>query len=229
MRKLIILFTLFTCFISFGQLRVIEDNNYNPTLLNEAIPFYNNGVVAIKNKKYNLAIENLKEVIVLDPYFTDAYDMIAVAYRRINQLDTAIEYYKRSLKIFPKNRLAQNNLGMTYIQDYQYIKAEEVYKNLLNLNGISQESSESKILLNAEPYYGLCRVYFYENKYDLAIFNGNKAYDVWKQDLPLYASDALYLVALSYLNKGDETQGVIVLRQSATLGNKNAQNRLQDY
>ena len=102
MRKLIILFTLFTCFISFGQLRVIEDNNYNPTLLNEAIPFYNNGVVAIKNKKYNLAIENFKEVIILDPYFTDAYDMIAVAYRRIDQFDTAIEYYKRSLKIFPK-------------------------------------------------------------------------------------------------------------------------------
>lgn len=47
MRKLIIFFTLFTCFISFGQLRVIEDNNYNPTLLNEAIPFYNNGVIVL--------------------------------------------------------------------------------------------------------------------------------------------------------------------------------------
>ena len=129
----------------------------------------------------------------------------------------------------PKNRLAHSNLGLTYIQGNQFNKAEEIYKKLFKLNAISQESSEFKTVLNAEPHYGLCRVYFYKRDYDLAIFNGNKAYNIWKDNLPLYASDALYIVALSYLNKGEQTQGVKILRKAADLGNKMAKKQLLNY
>ena len=229
MKKFILLSILLISFNTYGQLRVIEDNNYNPTLLKEAIPIYNDGIEAFENQMYNLAIENFKKVIDLDPYFTDAYDMIAIAYRRTDQIESAIEYYKRSLKIFPKNRLAHSNLGLTYIQGNQFNKAEEIYKKLFQLNAISQESSEFKTVLNAEPHYGLCRVYFYKRDYDLAIFNGNKAYNIWKDNLPLYASDALYIVALSYLNKGEQTQGVKILRKAAELGNKMAKKQLLNY
>ena len=118
-------------------MRTVNDNVYNPTLVKEAIPLYNDGTNAIESRNYKLAIQKFRKVILLDPNFTDCYDNLAVCYRRIEKLDSAIYYYKISLKIFPKNRLALNNLGLTYLEKNQFKEAEITYRQSLKLNSNS--------------------------------------------------------------------------------------------
>jgi Tfp pilus assembly protein PilF len=229
MKKLVLTTSLFITFISvYSQDRFLQDNVYKPTLIPEARELYNEGTTALENKKYTIAIQKLRKVISLDPNFTDSYDNIAVCFRRTNQLDSAIFYYNKSLKLYPKNRLALNNLGVAYLQNKQFDNAEETYKKSLLLNSNSIETDEAEIEYNGEPYYGLCRTYFYQNKYELAVVNGNQAYELWKVKLPLYASDALYIVGLSYINKGDRKKGIIALKESSSLGNQYAKEALKD-
>lgn len=229
MKKLLVLLFLYIPFHSiYCQIRTSQDNVYNPTLIPEAIELYNEGTIAFENKKYTLAIQKFKKVISIDPKFTDSYDNLAVCFRRINQLDSAIFYYDKSLKLYPKNRLALNNLGLAYIENNQFDKAEDIYIKSLGLNPTNKESDEAEIEYKGEPYYGLCRTYFYQKKYELAIVNGNQAYELWKVKLPLYASDALYIVGLSYLNKGDRENGLIALKKSSSLGNLNAKEVLKE-
>ena len=230
MKKLLVSLALFISFNSIhSQLRVLKDNVYNPTLINEAIPIYNDGAAALDNKKYEIAIQKFRKVISLDPNFTDCYDMIAVCFRRTKQIDSAIVYYNRSLKIFSKNRLALNNLGMTYLEDSNYLKAEETYHRSLELNSNSIETDVSELEMNGEPYYGLCRTYFYQKKYELAIVNGNKAYELWKSKLPIYAADALYVVGLSYINNEDKSKGLIALKKSSSMGSQEAKEFLKKF
>jgi tetratricopeptide (TPR) repeat protein len=229
MKKIVVFLLLIYSFHSgYSQDRTSEDNVYNPTLIPEARELYNEGTIACENKKYTIAIQKFKKVILIDPKFTDSYDNLAVCFRRTNQLDSAIFYYNKSLKLYPKNRLALNNLGVAYIDNNQFDKAEEIYKKSLGLNPLNIETDEAEIGYNGEPYYGLCRTYFYQKKYELAIVNGNQAYELWKVKLPLYASDALYIVGLSYLNKGDREKGLIALKKSSSLGNLNAKEVLKE-
>lgn len=214
--------------IAISQLRTVNDNVYNPTLVKEAIPLYNDGTNAIESRNYKLAIQKFRKVILLDPNFTDCYDNLAVCYRRIEKLDSAIYYYKISLKIFPKNRLALNNLGLTYLENNQSKEAEITYRQSLKLNSNSIETNESEIELNGEPYYGLCRTYYYQKKYDAAILNGELAYEIWNSKLPLYASDALFIVGLSYINKGDNIKGINTIKKSAKMGSSNAADFLKN-
>jgi tetratricopeptide (TPR) repeat protein len=222
MKNVFLLIFLNISYIAISQLRTVNDNVYNPTVVKEAIPLYNAGTNAIESRNYKLAIQKFRKVILLDPNFTDCYDNLAICYRRIEKLDSAIYYYKISLKIFPKNRLALNNLGLTYLDKNQFKDAEITYRQSLKLNSNSIETNESEIELNGEPYYGLCRTYFYQKKYDLAINNGETAYKIWESKLPLYASDALFIVGLSYLNKGDKINGLNKIKKSAKMENENA-------
>ncbi|MEO0038340.1 MAG: hypothetical protein RIQ59_1551, partial [Bacteroidota bacterium] len=41
--------------IAISQLRTVNDNVYNPTLVKEAIPLYNDGTNAIESRNYKLA------------------------------------------------------------------------------------------------------------------------------------------------------------------------------
>ena len=228
MKKLVLTTALFITFISvYSQDRFLQDNVYKPTLIPEARELYNEGTTALENKKYTIAIQKLRKVISLDPNFTDSYDNIAICFRRTNQLDSAIFYYNKSLKLYPKNRLAINNLGVAYIQNNQFDKAEETYKKSLELNSNSIETDEAEIEFNGEPYYGLCRTYFYQKKYELAIVNGSQAYELWKVKLPLYASDALYLIGLSYIKKGDKSNGLFYIKKAAKMGNNDAKDYLK--
>lgn len=91
MKKLLVLLFLYIPFYSiYCQDRTSQDNVYNPTLIPKAIELYNEGTIALENKKYTLAIQKFKKVISIDPKFTDSYDNLAVCFRRINQLDSAI-------------------------------------------------------------------------------------------------------------------------------------------
>lgn len=228
MRKIVILVLINCFYLGYCQDRTSLDNVYNPTLIPQARELYNEGNIAFEKNKYTIAIQKFRKVISIDPKFTDSYDNLAVCFRRTNQLDSAIFYYNKSLKMFPKNRLALNNLGVAYIDNNQFDKAEETYKISLGLNSNSIETDEAEIEYKGEPYYGLCRTYFYQNKFDLAIFNGEKAYNIWIVKLPLYASDALYLVGLSYIKKGDKSNGLININKAAKMGNYNAKDYLKN-
>lgn len=214
--------------ISYSQLRVVKDNVYNPTVNNEARILYNDGSNAIDNKKYSVAIEKLTKAIEIDPNFTDAYDNLAICYRRIEKYEDAIKTYERSLAIFPKNRLALNNLGLIYININQYLKAVETYKKSIALSSNNLETDDAEIQMNGESYYGMSRAYYYNSEYNLAVEYGLKAYEKWKIKLPLYASDALYVVGISYFNSNNKQKGIEYFRKSNALGNANAKQVLKD-
>lgn len=65
---------------------------------NVATAFYNRGIAYFNDKKYNKAISDFKNVILLDTTSSGAYFSIANAYSELNDLNTAMTNYDKAIK-----------------------------------------------------------------------------------------------------------------------------------
>lgn len=184
----------------------------SPTQNTEAKEIYNSGVEFFRSEKYGKAIAAFKSAIALDPAYTDAMDNLAVCFRRVGQLDSAIFYYEKSLKYLPMNKTALNNLGLVYGQKEDYRSAINVYQRILAID-----------TLDANGYFGLSQSYLNISELDSTIENGLKAFEIWQSSKKVvYAGDALFYVGYAYLGKNDADNGTKYLYASAKLGNKMA-------
>ena len=210
-------------------LRSSYDNVYSTSILDEAIPLYNKATIAAGNGDYFSAISDYKKVIKIDPNFTDTYDNIAVCYRRIKRPDMAIFYYKKSLEIFPKNRLVLNNMGLAYSDNKQYSEAINSYQNVLKMSSFSYESNEAGKIFEAEPLFGLARIYLFLGDENRALLNAEKAYEIWIENgLTQYAGDALYIKGLAERNMGNSIKGAELIKRAANLGSSNAKDFIKN-
>ncbi len=190
------------------SLRTSIDSVYTPTIKKEARINYNKGNKAFDRNKYYKAIKYYRLALSIDPVYVDALDNIAVCFRRIGELDSAIIYYEKSLEIIPNNKLALNNLGLVFNRKGEFNNAIKVYNKIVSIDS-----------LNANGYYGLAQSYLNINQYDNTIINGLKAYNLWKDNNSLYASDALYFVGYGYKYKDDLDNALRYFKMSAKIGN----------
>lgn len=96
---------------------------------------YNNlGDVYAKEGKYDLAIENFKKSIMLDPSFADAVHNLGYVYLQIGDYDNAWYYLSESYKMNPRLYGATYKLGVIAFYRKDFNTAKQMWEKTLELN-----------------------------------------------------------------------------------------------
>ena len=137
--------------------------------------------------KHKIAIEELKEVILIDPFFLKAYNALGVSYDKLREFKNAIHFYKLAIKIDPNLDYVYNNLGFSYLLRGDYdraidifhkaIKLDEKNKRFRNNLGLAYakkgeyEQALAQLRITgdeASANHKLVQIFYKEGKYELA-------------------------------------------------------------
>ena len=132
----------------------IKDLNKSEVLFNQILKkkqnylvFYNFGLLQIKKKNYSEAVSNFKKSFELNINFFPAQHHLAMAYTEIEDYNSAIESYKKLLKI---DSISNQNLALIYNNlgnVYSSIKKFDLAYSYL-LKAIKYSLNKSKIYNN---------------------------------------------------------------------------------
>jgi len=111
-----------------------------------------------KKNRHKIAIQELKEVVLIDPFFVKAYNALGVSYDQVGDYKKAIHFYKLALKIDPNLDYVHNNLGLAYLLYGQYDVAIESFEKAIVLDP-----------LNKRFHNNLGYAYTKKGQYELAI------------------------------------------------------------
>lgn len=132
---------------------------------------------------YEAAIEGFLISVKHDPNFVKAYDHLAICYRRLEDFDNAVKYYKKSLEIFPEGDLALANIGLVYRLMEEYELSIKSYSQLVDLYPN-----------NPEGYYGLGQVNWILEDVESALDYMFKAYIIYTNTGSDYTEDAIQII-----------------------------------
>ncbi|MEM9025212.1 MAG: tetratricopeptide repeat protein, partial [Bacteroidota bacterium] len=76
---------------------ISEVGLYNGTESEAARKLYNQAADYAENRDFENAEKYYKKAIKNDPKYVEAYDNLALVYRRMGNMEQAIEYYKKSI------------------------------------------------------------------------------------------------------------------------------------
>ena len=82
------------------------------------------------NRQYDKAEEYLRKVIEIDPHFADVLNILGVIAHVQGKFATAIDHFKRALRINPNYTEATLNLTVLYNDLGQYSDAKRLYQRL---------------------------------------------------------------------------------------------------
>ena len=130
----------------------------------EYLTFFNAGIKAYKEGKYDKAIEYLNYAIKINPKDPKAYLSLSSIYQKAGKSDKARESLKKVLELDPNNKQALYYLGL---MEEVSGNTEEAKKHLEKL--VSLDTTY------ARAYFELGVIYFKENNYEKAYENFIKA------------------------------------------------------
>jgi len=73
--------------------------------------------------KTDIALDELKQVIAMDPSFPEAYSMRGLIYMRLNDMRQAEDSFRRALSLNPRDANALHNMGWLQCQQGRYSEA----------------------------------------------------------------------------------------------------------
>ena len=89
--------------------------------------------------RHRIAIETLKEILLMDPAHADAHNAMGYSYDCIGDYQMARHHYRSAMVINPEMDHAYNNLGYSYILDGNYPLAIEALKQAIVLNDANEK------------------------------------------------------------------------------------------
>jgi tetratricopeptide (TPR) repeat protein len=186
---------------SFGQTKKekkakgekLEMGMYNSSQSKEAMKYYDAAIDKDKAEDYKGAIKLYEKALKEDPKFAEAYDNMALCYRRLGDFKNAIENYKKSIEVYPQGAMAHTNLGVIYGIEKKYEEAIAEYQ-------IVQKIDSS----DPEGYYGTINNYLNLKDYKSAIKNATKTLEIYEATNSPYLAEAQYLLGLSYYYNHDD-------------------------
>ena len=78
-----------------------------------------------------VALDELKQALVTDPSYADAYNMRGLIYMRLNDMALAEESFRRALSLKPGDPDTQHNLGWLQCQRGRYTEAVQQFSQAL--------------------------------------------------------------------------------------------------
>jgi tetratricopeptide (TPR) repeat protein len=167
---------------------------YNSSESKEAMKYYSQATEKHKAEDYKGAIKLYEKALKEDPKFAEAYDNMAVCYRRLGDFKSAIENYNKSIEIYPQGTMAHENLGVIYGIEKKYNEAIAEYEIVQKLEPE-----------NPEGYYGTINNYINLKDYKAAIKNATKTMELYEATSSPYLPEAQYFLGYSYyLNNDNE-------------------------
>ena len=106
--------------------------------------YYQKAVIDFQSSNEDEAIEKLKKIIKVSPYFYDAYESLGVIYGRQEKFEDAIRVMHELEKIDSKSVMAQTNLSMFYMKVGEIEKAE-THKSNATINQFESLGAEAEV------------------------------------------------------------------------------------
>ena len=132
-------YTAFARVLDSDQAQVIRLENKAPGMA--ALPgggtpdeLFDSGVQALSSRNYELAVQLLERVQVMDPNRKGIWKMLGRAYLADNQPQKAVEAYQKQLASNPYDDSAYTELGNAYEHEQKYDDAIAQFKKQLEIN-----------------------------------------------------------------------------------------------
>jgi len=81
--------------------------------------------------KTEIALDELNQVLAIDPTYPDAYNLRGLAYMRMGDMQVAEESFRRAAALNPRDGDVQNNYGWLQCQQGRYAEAEKSFQQAL--------------------------------------------------------------------------------------------------
>ena len=75
----------------------------------------------------NVALDELKQALVVDPNFADAYNLRGLVYMRLNDIPLAEDSFRRALTLNPRDADAAHNYGWLLCQQARYRESSQLF------------------------------------------------------------------------------------------------------
>jgi tetratricopeptide (TPR) repeat protein len=87
----------------------------------KAEPLVNQGRALLDNRDFDAAVERFQAAVAIYPQYTDALQLLGIAYAQSGKWQMAVSQFKQILKLEPNNTRAHNNLGQVLddLKDYE--------------------------------------------------------------------------------------------------------------
>jgi type IV pilus assembly protein PilF len=82
--------------------------------------------------KTNIALDEIKQAIIADPGFADAYSLRGLVYMRLNDFGFAEESFNKALSIRPKDANVLHNIGWLKCQQALYLQSLRYFSQALS-------------------------------------------------------------------------------------------------
>lgn len=132
----------------------------------------------MRDKEYDIAIENYNFALSEDSTFVPALDNMAACYKQLGDFENAIKYYNKSLSIYPEGEFALMNIGVIYTKLSEFEISNKYYMRLTQLYPN-----------NPEGYYGLGKNYILLGKFEKGLENISIAHKIYKETKSDYVQD----------------------------------------
>lgn len=153
----------------------------------KAMKFYEEGQTAFANEEYAKAITLFNKAVKIDKNFAFAWDNLGYSYRRLGNYKQAIDCYKKSLALDPKGKMPLMNIAVAYQLDNDLKSSKKAYQHFGELYPDDPEA-----------FYGLGRIYMFEDDYEPALDNMIKAYMLYVEMESPYNIDAQKHIVMIY-------------------------------
>ena len=81
--------------------------------------------------KTNIALDELKQVIAIDPSYADAYNLRGLIYMQLNDARLAEESFRRAVVLNPRDANTLHNLGWLQCQQRRFDEADQTFQQAL--------------------------------------------------------------------------------------------------
>lgn len=98
---------------------------------------------ALQKGAYDEAINNYKKIIEIDSASFEAYEGLAIAYTKVNQMDNAIATLEKSICLCAGDSSVFNNLGVLYFKKSMYLDARTYFEIALLANPDYKEARQN--------------------------------------------------------------------------------------
>jgi len=132
---------------------------------------YERAVVCMQYGFADEAVKYLNQALLLDPRHYLSYNLLGLAYMMKANLPAAVQAFENCIAIQADFSEAQNNVGTAYQEQGQTEKAEAAFKKAYSLSQ------------NYNASYNLAKIYYGQNKFDLALDFIQKSLDKYDRSL----------------------------------------------
>lgn len=150
--------------IEYSKKAIEYNPNDEESYLWLSMSYYMEGYNFFEQNQLDNAIVSLNNCIKANPIFTNAYYKLGNIYEIKNDSELAIIYYKKALKIYPKNEEVKKDLislyhkvAIDFYKKSNFVKVEETYKSIIEINPN-----------DSDAYNNLASKYLMDKKFELA-------------------------------------------------------------